>query len=254
MKKIPCIMLFLGLWGGIAHAELRTWTNLKGETVRADILGVNNDVVYLRMRTGQRFKYPLTGLVESDREYVKTWRDSRVEQSRPTGSGTAGLSLSESAIGKLVSSALVRPIEGQEGFRRSPLSMSATPKFYAFYYSARWCPPCRGFTPELVEFYDQMKARGADFEIIFVTRDKNEAEMHAYMKSYGMKWPAVRFDVARSNPQINRYAGDGIPCLVFVDHNGKILADSYEGQRYVGPRSVLEKMAVTLKRELATRS
>ena len=25
------------------------------------------------------------------------------------------------------------------------------------YFSAHWCPPCRGFTPQLGKFYDQIK-------------------------------------------------------------------------------------------------
>jgi thiol-disulfide isomerase/thioredoxin len=27
-------------------------------------------------------------------------------------------------------------------------------KVVAFYFSAAWCPPCRGFTPILSKFYD----------------------------------------------------------------------------------------------------
>ena len=30
-------------------------------------------------------------------------------------------------------------------------------KFVAFYYSAIWCPPCRAFTPKLVEFYNSLQ-------------------------------------------------------------------------------------------------
>jgi nucleoredoxin len=27
-------------------------------------------------------------------------------------------------------------------------------KLVAFYFSAHWCPPCRGFTPVLKKFYE----------------------------------------------------------------------------------------------------
>ena len=27
-------------------------------------------------------------------------------------------------------------------------------KFVGFYFSAHWCPPCRGFTPVLKDFYE----------------------------------------------------------------------------------------------------
>ena len=36
------------------------------------------------------------------------------------------------------------------------------------YFSAHWCPPCRGFTPQLGKFYDQIKD-AKNFEIIFVS-------------------------------------------------------------------------------------
>ena len=51
-------------------------------------------------------------------------------------------------------------------------------KYVAFYYSAHWCPPCRAFTPELSKFYDKVKKKhGDDFELVFVSSDKNEKAM-----------------------------------------------------------------------------
>ena len=43
------------------------------------------------------------------------------------------------------------------------------------YFSAHWCPPCRGFTPELAKIYAQCKAEGKSFEVVFVSSDRDEA-------------------------------------------------------------------------------
>jgi hypothetical protein len=55
-----------------------------------------------------------------------------------------------------------------------------------------------------------------------------------------MPWPALEWSAAASTREIMRYAGSGIPCLVLVDAEGKVLSDSYRWGRYVGPDAVLE--------------
>lgn len=40
------------------------------------------------------------------------------------------------------------------------------------YFSAHWCPPCRGFTPQLATAYND--ATNKDFEIIFMSSDKDQ--------------------------------------------------------------------------------
>ena len=67
-------------------------------------------------------------------------------------------------------------------------------KYWAIYYSASWCPPCRAFTPKLVEFYNSFKPQHPNFELIFVNEDQSEDAMLAYMQGDAMPWPAVRFD------------------------------------------------------------
>ena len=43
-------------------------------------------------------------------------------------------------------------------------------KSLALYFSAHWCPPCRGFTPTLAALYKAMKASGRDdVEFVFVS-------------------------------------------------------------------------------------
>merc|ERR1712038_1935249 len=48
------------------------------------------------------------------------------------------------------------------------------------YFSAHWCPPCRGFTPVLKDFYKEAKEQGV--EIIFVSSDEDSNAMMSYMK------------------------------------------------------------------------
>ena len=112
-------------------------------------------------------------------------------------------------------------------------------KYWAIYYSASWCPPCRAFTPKLVEFYKTFKPQHPDFELIFVNHDQTEDAMLDYMKTDAMPWPAVRFDDIERD-DANKYCGPGIPDLVLVDDNGKVLSDSFNGSDYRGPDSVID--------------
>jgi len=126
-------------------------------------------------------------------------------------------------------------------------------RYYAIYFSAHWCPPCRRFTPELVKFYNEVKPRNPHFELIFVSQDQSESEMKEYMTGTQMKWPAMNYDEAQlhSNP-LAKYCGRGIPCLVFVDAKGNVLSDSYEGTTYVGPAKVARDIAQTLQQNPPT--
>ena len=47
------------------------------------------------------------------------------------------------------------------------------------YFSAHWCPPCKAFTPVLVEAHQKLKATGRDFEVVFVSSDKDMGQFQA---------------------------------------------------------------------------
>ena len=50
-------------------------------------------------------------------------------------------------------------------------------KVVGIYFSAHWCPPCRGFTPELAKTYQLLtETQQTNFEIVFVSSDGDEAE------------------------------------------------------------------------------
>src|SRR5436190_23098897 len=75
-------------------------------------------------------------------------------------------------------------------FDEKPLAQT---QYYAIYFSASWCPPCRKFTPELVTWYNTHKKDNPQFELIFISHDETEAAMTNYMKVDAMPWPALDF-------------------------------------------------------------
>ena len=115
-------------------------------------------------------------------------------------------------------------------------------KLIGFYFSGSWCPACRKFTPQLVEYYNRVAAAHPEFEIVFVSADRSAAAMESYMRSSQMPWPAIRFDKVATNEAIRRYAGSGVPCLVVVDASGRVISDTYAGKTYRGPSAVLAEL------------
>lgn len=112
-------------------------------------------------------------------------------------------------------------------------------RFIALYFAARWCPSCRKFTPELVEYYNRVAAAHPEFEILFVSSDRSSSAMEAYMRDSQMPWPAVSYDKIKANVELDKYSGSGIPCLVVLDAQGKVISDSFDGKTYLGPHKVL---------------
>ncbi len=113
-------------------------------------------------------------------------------------------------------------------------------KFYALYYSASWCAPCREFTPGFVDAYGKIRALYPEFEVVLVNHDRSPAAMFDYMRDDKMAWPALKWSDIAGARDLTRYCGDGIPCLVLIDEQGKVLSDTNRWGRYVGPDAVLE--------------
>jgi nucleoredoxin len=81
-------------------------------------------------------------------------------------------------------------------------------KVFGLYFSAHWCPPCRGFTPQLAEWYKKdLKAK--DFEIVFVSSDSDESSFKEYfVKCLG--WHLITVTARGKNSSVNY-----LKCKVF---------------------------------------
>ena len=119
-------------------------------------------------------------------------------------------------------------------------------KYYAIYYSAHWCGPCVAFTPELVRWYTRMSKQHPEFELVFFSHDRSAADMEAYMRDMRMPWPAVKFE---EKEKIRTWAGnEGIPYLIVLDAEGKVVADSKKNGEYQGAKAAMEDFTKLLRK------
>ena len=93
--------------------------------------------------------------------------------------------------------------------------------FFGLYFSAHWCPPCRGFTPKLINFYEVANKTNKQIEIIFVSSDKSEAEFNEYFGT--MPWLSIPFkDEAIQNLK-ETFEIMGIPTFLVFNSEGKLI-------------------------------
>lgn len=109
-------------------------------------------------------------------------------------------------------------LQKQDGSLVDAVTALADAKVVLLYFSAHWCPPCRGFTPSLKDFYEDCDS--SDLAIIFVTSDRSEADMKSYFSTDHGDYFAVPFGselIAKLKTLCNV---SGIPMLCQVDKAG----------------------------------
>mmetsp|Transcript_56477 Transcript_56477/g.134126 ORF Transcript_56477/g.134126 Transcript_56477/m.134126 type:complete len:333 (-) Transcript_56477:69-1067(-) len=106
----------------------------------------------------------------------------------------------------------------------TPTAAALGGKVIAIYASASWCGPCKQFTPRLVQFYNEMKAAGKPFEVLFLSCDRDDRAFKGYLAH--MPWPAVPFDSDSREKALGTIKVEGIPRLQIVGQNGKVLVDN----------------------------
>ena len=90
-------------------------------------------------------------------------------------------------------------------------------KVIGIYFSASWCGPCRTFTPQLAQFYQEMNKKGKKFEIVWVSRDRTADDYVMYYSK--MPWLAVPISNVEQvfNNIAGKYNCKGFPHMVILD-------------------------------------
>jgi len=230
---------------GETAVEQREWTNSKGQTILASMVGFRSELgweyVSIQRSDGRTFEIALSDLSVPDQDYARSHSQNFTNNSEASAESERQperTAFEESARKHLV---------WFDGKRLDDWESTGEPSYYAIYYSAGWCGPCRRFTPDLVKFYDRNYDRYGNFEVIFVSSDRSEDDMEEYMDEAEMPWPALEFDQKKKARDLTQFSERGIPNLVVVDRNGKVLSTSYVDGSYRGPSTVLDELEDLVK-------
>jgi len=98
-------------------------------------------------------------------------------------------------------------------------------EFVLVYFSAHWCPPCRGFTPQLAQWYENGGKEKA--EVVFVSADQDQAGFDSYFGE--MPWVAMPFGSTSPDGKNGMPSVGGYPTLVVLDGEGNFLTDEARG-------------------------
>eukprot|EP00892_Ulva_mutabilis_P011272 jgi/Ulvmu1/8517/UM044_0051.1 len=101
---------------------------------------------------------------------------------------------------------------------------SCSGKYIGLYFSAKWCGPCKMFTPVLRKSYEAWKQSGKHkFEIIFMSLDRTQPEFNEYFAS--MPWLAPQ-QLKVCQKLAERVSVMSIPTLFIISPEGKLMTSN----------------------------
>jgi hypothetical protein len=120
--------------------------------------------------------------------------------------------------GKLVNSVTDQP---------QPFDGAALPRYILFYRGSSLSPFTKGFTPTLVKYYNEVKPRHPEFEIVYLMTE-SAAATGKFATKMGFSWRAVSLENIATVPAVARFIGARLPQLIVVDRSGNVLVNGIE--------------------------
>jgi hypothetical protein len=117
---------------------------------------------------------------------------------------------------------LINSITGQP----EPLDTNSLPRYIVFLRGQSTCPITRRFAPSVIKYWQDMKPKHPDFEVVYLTiEDLPETEKFA--KELGFSWRTVTYENT-TMPCVNPYIDGRIPQLIVMNRDGKVLANGIQ--------------------------
>jgi hypothetical protein len=120
--------------------------------------------------------------------------------------------------GKLVSSITGKP---------APLDPESLPRYLVFYRGSSTCPITREFTPTLIKYYQAMKPKHPEFELIYIMTESVE-DTSKFAKQIGFSWRALEYGSTGSIPSVSQPIQGLLPQLIVMDRSGRVLANGWQ--------------------------
>ncbi|HEY9509824.1 MAG TPA: thioredoxin family protein [Verrucomicrobiae bacterium] len=114
---------------------------------------------------------------------------------------------------------LINALTGQP----DPLNTNALPRYFAFVRAANFCPLSQHFMPELVKFYNEMKPKHPDFEVIYLSCDGKLPDLEKFAKDKGFSWPTVTYQRSGYLFEVIPHLQPLMPQLTIMDQRGHVL-------------------------------
>jgi thiol-disulfide isomerase/thioredoxin len=97
---------------------------------------------------------------------------------------------------------------------------------------ATWCGPCRAEIPNVKKNYDLYHDHG--FDVVSISLDRTREALEKYVEKEKLPWPVLFEEEAAkaksTNPVAEYYGVLGIPTLILVDKDGKVVSLNARGK------------------------
>lgn len=204
MNKSLFLCIAIPLLAASAAAEFEFWTNSDGMTAKMKLLDVTRDGDEIAGKFILEDDREIT--IGIDRFSVESADRIRAWEPKPEVKSVFDNAIKDNLV----------ILEGRK-FTKHEISTPPT-KYYIFYYTASWCPPCQKFTPSLVNFYKQHK--NDNFEIILVSSDRDAKSMLDYAAKAKMPWPQIELRKIRQFKSKFDHGVRGIPSVIVCQLDG----------------------------------
>ena len=92
------------------------------------------------------------------------------------------------------------------------------------YFASPGCPACGGFTPILVDAFNELREDGRSFEVVLVSPGISDLSLFDYMVDSQMPWLAVSSEGNKASVLLDHYGIRWVPTLLLIDSDGKTIS------------------------------
>jgi hypothetical protein len=104
-----------------------------------------------------------------------------------------------------------------------PLNTNTPPRYLAFIRAAHFCPMSQRFLPKLAKFYQEMKPKHPDFEVIYLSCDQQVPAMEKFAQDTGFSWPTVPYKQTSYLYIVRPHLQSLMPQFTVMDPRGQVL-------------------------------